>query len=159
MTGTTAHTPSGDGGTELPTPSPGSRWRWSGPRRALVSGGVLAAVLALGVATGTAAGAATTSGNSGTAAHGRPPARLARPTVAGRITARSGNGITVETNDKISITVAYSSTTTFETRPGPGGAAASSASALRVGDFIGVQGAANSDGTSPRPPSSSVGRK
>ena len=51
MTGMTAHTPSGDGGTELPRPRRGSRWRWSRPHRALVAGGALAAVLSLGVAT------------------------------------------------------------------------------------------------------------
>ncbi len=72
MTGTTAHTPSGDGGTELPRPRRGSRWRWSRPHRALVAGGALAAVLSLGVATGTGAGAATTTSGNGGGAHGRP---------------------------------------------------------------------------------------
>ena len=72
MTGTTAQKPSGDGGTELPRPRRGSRWRWSRPRQALVAGGALAAVLGLGVAAGAGA-ATTTSGNSGAAAHGRPP--------------------------------------------------------------------------------------
>ena len=52
MTGPTAHTPSGDGGTELPTPRRGSRWRWSRPHRSVVASGALAAVLSLGVATG-----------------------------------------------------------------------------------------------------------
>jgi Domain of unknown function (DUF5666) len=145
MTGTTAHTPSGDGGTELPRPRRGSRWRWSRPHHALVAGGALAAVLSLGVATG--AGAATTaSGNSGGVAHGRPPGGgMARPMVSGKITALSGEDITVETNAKTSVTVVYSSSTTFKANPGPSGGTTSSASALRVGDFIGVQGTENSD--------------
>ena len=144
MTGTTAQKPSADGGTELPRPRRGSRWRWSRPHRALVAGGALAAVLSLGVATG--AGAATTTpGNSGGAAHGRPPGGMARPTVSGKITALSGDDITVETNAKTTVTVVYSSSTTFKADPGPGGGTTSSASALKVGDFIGVQGTKNSD--------------
>jgi hypothetical protein len=150
MTGTTAQKPSADGGTELPRPRRGSRWRWSRPHQALVAGGALAAVLSLGVATGTGAGAATTtSGNSGGAAHGRPPGGgTARPAVSGKITALSGDDITVETSAKTSVTVVYSSSTTFKAGPGPGGAGTtSSASALKVGDFIGVQGTKNSDGS------------
>jgi hypothetical protein len=144
MTGTTAHTPSGNGGTELPRPRRGSRWRWSRPHRALVAGGALAAVLSLGVATGAGA-ATTTSGNSG-AAHGHPPGGgLARPAVSGKITALSDDDITVETNAKSPVTVVYSASTTFRTGPGPGGGTTSSASALKVGDFIGVQGTKNSD--------------
>ncbi len=52
MTGTTAPKPPGDGGSELPRPRRGSRWRWSGPHQALVAGGVLAAVVSFGVGTG-----------------------------------------------------------------------------------------------------------
>ena len=117
MTGTTAHRPSGDGGTELPRPRRGSRWRWSRPHRALVAGGALAAVLSLGVATG--AGAATTpSGNSG-GAHGRPPGGgMARPTVSGKVTALSGDDITVETNAKSPVTVVYSAEHHVQGRPG-----------------------------------------
>jgi hypothetical protein len=143
MTGTTAQTPSAHDGTELPNPRPGSRWRWSRPRRALVAGGTLAAVLGLGVATG--AGAATTSGNTG--AHTRLPGGQARPTVAGKVTTLSGDDITVETNAKASVSVVSSSGTTFETDPGPNGGTKTSASALRVGDFIAVQGTTSSDGT------------
>jgi hypothetical protein len=145
MTGTTAQKPSGHAGTELPRPRRGSRWRWSRPHRALVAGGALAAVLSLGVATG--AGAATpTSGNSGGVAHGRPQGGgMARPTVSGKITALSGDDITVETNAKTSVTVVYSSSTTFKANPGPSGGTTSSASALKVGDVIGVQGTRNSD--------------
>ena len=144
MTGTTAQKPSADGGTELPRPRRGSRWRWSRPHQVLVAGGALAAVLSLGVATG--AGAATTTpGNSGGAADGRPPGGTARPTVSGKITALSGDDITVETNAKTTVTVVYSSNTTFKADPGPGGGTTSSASALKVGDFIGVQGTKNGD--------------
>jgi hypothetical protein len=146
MTGTTAHTPSGDGGTELPRPRRSSRWRWSRPHRALVAGGALAAVLSLGVATGV--GATTTPpGNSG-GAHGRPPGGgVARPTVSGKVTALNGDDITVETDAKSPVTVVYSAGTTFKANAGPGGGTTSSASALKVGDFIGVQGTRNSDGS------------
>jgi len=147
MTGTdtTAQTPSADDGTELPRPRRGSHWRWSRPRRALVAGGTLAAVLGLGVATGAGAGAATTT--SGAGAHGRPPGGLARPTVSGKITALSGDDITLQSNAKTSVTVVTSASTKFETGPGPGGGTTSGVSGLKVGDFIGVQGTKNSDGT------------
>jgi len=146
MRGTPAHEPSGHGGTELPRPRRGSRWRWSRPRRALVAGGALAAVLSLGIATGAGA-AGTTSGNSG-AARGRPPGGgMARPTVSGKVTALSGDDITVETNAKSAVTVVYSSSTTFRADPGPSGGTTSSASALKVGDYIGVLGAKSSDGS------------
>ena len=149
MTGPTAQTPSGDDGTELPLPRPrrGSHWRWSRPRRALVAGGTLAAVLGLGLATGTATGAGAATTTSGAAARGRPPGGMARPTVAGRITALSGDDITLQSNASTSVTVVSTSSTKFETDPGPGGDTTSSASALKVGDFVGVQGAKNSDGT------------
>jgi hypothetical protein len=147
MTATTPKKPSRDGGTELPRPRRGSVWRWSGPHRALTAGGVLAAVLGLGVATGASAGAATgTSGPTG-AAQGRPSGGMARPTVAGKITALSGDDITVTTNAKTTVTVVYSSSTTFKANPGPSGGSSSSASALKVGAFIGVQGTKSSDGT------------
>ena len=132
MTGTTAQTPSGDDGTGLPRPHRGSRWRWSRPRQALAAGGVLAAVLGLGVATG--AGPAPPPRRRATRAPprtGAPPGGMARPTVSGKITALSGDDITVETNAKTSVTVVYSSSTTFKTKPGPSGGTASSASALR----------------------------
>ena len=147
MTGTTAQKPSGDGGTELPRPRRGSRWRWSRPHQALVAGGALAAVLSLGVATGAGA-APPTSGNSGGVARGRPPGGgMARPTVSGKITALSGDDITVETNATTTVTVVYSSSTRFTAKAGPSGGTTSSASALKVGDFIGVQGTKNSDGS------------
>jgi hypothetical protein len=147
MTGTAAQTPSADDGTELPTPRRGARWRWARPRRALVAGGTLAAVLGLGVATGAAAGAATTSPNAGAAAPGRLPGGLARPTVAGKITALSGDDITIETNATTPVTVVSTASTTFESNQEPSLGTTSSASALKVGDFIGVKGNKNSDGT------------
>jgi hypothetical protein len=144
MTSTTAQQSSHDGGTELPRPRRGARWRWSRPRHALVAGGALAAVLSLGVAAGSEAGAATAPGGTG----GRPPgAGMTRPTASGKITALHGDDITLQTDAKSSVTVVYSSSTTFETDPGPGGGTTSSASALKVGDFVGVQGTKESNGT------------
>jgi hypothetical protein len=147
MTGTTAQKSSEDDSIELPRPRLGSRWRWSRPRQALVAGGTLAAVLGLGVATGAGAGAATTSGNTGGSDPGRPPGGLARPTLTGQVTALSGEDITVETGSKASVTVVYSSSTSFEADPGPSGGTTSSPSRLKVGDFIGVQGTENGDST------------
>jgi hypothetical protein len=147
MTGTTAQKLSGDDGIELPRPRHGSHWRWSRPHQALVAGGALAAVLSLGFATGVGAAAAT-SGNSGAGSHGRPPGgRMARPTVSGKITALHGDTVTVETNAKAAVTVVYSASTTFRADPGPGGGTTSNASALKIGDFISVQGTKNGDGT------------
>lgn len=140
-----------DGTAGLPRPRPGSRWRWSRRRQALVAGGALAAVLGLGVAAGTAAatgtGTGATSGNSGSATRGRPPAGMARPTVTGKVTALSGNTVTVETRAQRSVTVVTSSSTTYTSNPGPNGGTTSSAAALKVGDLIGVQGTRNADGT------------
>jgi Domain of unknown function (DUF5666) len=145
MTGTTVQRPPADGGTELPRPHRGARWRWSRPRRALVTGGALAAVLSLSGGAGAGA-AATTPGHSG-GAHGRPAGGgMARPTVVGKITALTGSDMTVETTAKTAVTVAYSSSTTFRSDPGPRGTT-SSASALKTGAFVGVQGTRNSDGS------------
>ncbi len=147
MTGTTVQEPSGDAHIGLPRPRRDSRWRWSRPRQALAAGGALAAILGLGLSTGANAGAATAaSGNTGTL-QGRPPGEMTRPTVSGKISALQGDDITVETNAKTSLTVVFASNTTFKTNPGPGGGTTSSASALKVGEFIGVQGSKNSDGT------------
>jgi hypothetical protein len=116
----------------------------------MVAGGTLVAVLGLSVTTSAAAAANTnanaTSGNSGSA-RGRPPTGMVRPTVAGKVTALSGNTVTVETNAKQSVTVVTSSSTTYKTNPGPNGTTTSSASALKVGGFIGVQGTKQTDGT------------
>jgi Domain of unknown function (DUF5666) len=111
-----------------------------------MAGGTLAAALGLGVAAG--AGATTTSGNTGVGAHGRTPGGPGRPTVAGKVTALSGDDITVETSGQASVTVVYSTATTFETDPGRnGGGTTASVSVLKVGDFIGVQGTTNGDKT------------
>ena len=114
-----------------------------------MAGGALATVLSL--VTGAAAVDAATSPaspSSEAGPRGRPPAGAARPTVLGRITALSGDDITVQTRGKKTTTVVCSSATTFKTLSGPSGtSSSSSASALRVGDFIGAQGTKNSDGT------------
>jgi hypothetical protein len=72
---------------------------------------------------------------------------MARPTVSGKITALSGDAITVETNAKTSVSVVTSTSTTYKTGAGPNGGTTSSASALKVGEYIGVQGTKNSDGS------------
>jgi hypothetical protein len=144
MTSTTPQHSSGDAGTGLPRPRRGGPWRWSRPRHALVAGGALAAVLSLAVATGGGAGAATAApGNSG-AARGGP---MTRPTVAGKVTAVKGDDITLKTDATTTVTVVTSSSTTFKVDPGPGRGTTSSGSALKAGDFIGVQGTKNSDGS------------
>ena len=94
--------------------------------------------------------ATTSSGNTGAAAHGQPAGGMARPTVAGQ-DHRAERATTSRSRRtrKTSVTVVYSSSTTFKTNPGPNGGTTSSASALKVGDFVGVQGTKNSDGTVP----------
>jgi hypothetical protein len=72
---------------------------------------------------------------------------MGRPAVTGKITALNGSDITVETDGKTSVSVAYSSSTTFKANPGPSRGTTSSASALKIGDFVGVQGTKNSDGS------------
>jgi Domain of unknown function (DUF5666) len=135
-------------GRELPAPRRGARWRWSTPRKTLVTGGVLASVLSL--VTGTAAVGATrtpASSSNGAGPRRQPPAGAARPTVLGRISALSGADITVQTSGE-KTTIVSTPATSFKTMSGPSGASThSSASALRVGDFIGAQGTENSDGT------------
>jgi hypothetical protein len=132
----------------LPEPRRGARWRWSTPRKTLVAGGALVSVLSL--VTGAAAvGAATPPAKSSTGAgpRGQPPAGVARPTVLGRISALSGDDITVQARGK-KTTVVYSSATTFKTVSGPSaGSSSSNASALKIGDFIGAQGTKDTDGT------------
>jgi hypothetical protein len=131
--------------TGLPTPRRGARWRWSGRRKSLVAGGAMVTVLGLGAS---AAGAATATSGPPAGAHGQPPAGAARPTVSGKVTAVNGNDVTVQTREDTTTTVVVSSTTTHRTATRPGGASSTaSASALKVGDFIGVQGTRESDGT------------
>jgi hypothetical protein len=93
------------------------------------------------------AGAATAPGRPPAGAHGRPPAGP-RPTVAGKITALSGDDVTVQTLGRTTTTVVYSSGTTFKSVSGSKGAtSASGASALKVGAFVAVHGIKNGDGT------------
>lgn len=125
----------------LPRPALGSRWRWATSRRALVGGGVLAATLGLG---GAAAGAATanSAAPSSPAHHGKPPAGRQRPTTIGKVTAVSGDTITIQTRGGTSRTVTFVSTTTFRTTTGT-----LTSSAVKVGDFIAVKGTAGNDGS------------
>jgi len=137
--------PESGGTSELPTPRRGACWRWSSRRKALVAGGAMATVLGLGAS---AAGAATSSSGPPAGAHGQPPAGAARPTVGGKVTAVSGNDVTVQTRQDTTTTVVVSSATSYKTATRPGGASSTaSASALKVGDFIGVQGTRESGGT------------
>ena len=71
----------------------------------------------------------------------------ARPTVAGRITALSGHAITVRTRNDTATTVDYSASTTFTLLSAQGTSSTTSASALKVGAFIGVRGTTQSNGT------------
>jgi hypothetical protein len=139
--------------SNLPRPRNTSRWRWATSRRAIVGGGVLAVVLGLG---GAGAGASTaTSTPTSATGHAGPPSGPARPTTAGKITALSGDTITIHTRHGTSQSVTYSSTTTFDA-----GSGNSSSAGLAIGDFVAVQGATNSDGSvtatnimiSPQPP-------
>ena len=146
MKTTRRHEPVPTAASELPEPHRDARWRWSKPRTALVAGGALATVLSLGAGT-VAAGAATAGSSPPAGPRGQPPAG-ARPTVMGKVTALSGNHITVQTRGKKTTTVVYSSATTFKTVSGPGGTSSrSSASAVEVGSFIGALGTRSSDGS------------
>ena len=103
----------------------------------------MATVLGFGAS---AAGATSASGPP-SGAHGQPPGGT-RPTVAGKVTAVSGDDVTVQTRGSATTTVVVSSATTYATATRPGAASsAATASALKVGDFIGVEGTARSDGT------------
>jgi hypothetical protein len=133
----------------LPHPRGRARWRWSTPRRAAVAGGTMAAVLGLGagVAGATSGSTAPTSGGtSSPAPNGKPP-QGTRPTIGGKITALSGTSITVRTRDAGATTIDFSASTKFATFSAKGSTTSSSASALKVGDFVGVIGTKESNGT------------
>jgi len=138
--------------THLPQPRGNARWRWSTPRRALVAGGTLAAVLGLGAG---GSGAATSGSTSGSGhppsdAHASTGAARSQPTVGGKVTVLSSDDIMLQTRGNKSVTVVYSSSTTFRTMAGTRGSgttSSSSAAALKVGDFVGVDGTKNADGT------------
>jgi hypothetical protein len=114
----------------LPQPRGRARWRWSTPGRTALAGGRTAAVLGLG--TGERRGAT-------------------RPTVAGRITAPSGNAITLrwrgDTVTTGDYTVDSTAGTTFTVLSARGTTSGTSAPILDVGAFIGVRGITKSDGT------------
>ena len=136
----------------LPQPRGNARWRWSTPRRTLVAGGTLAAVIGLGAG---GAGAATSGSTSGSGhppsgSHAPPGGALPRPTVGGKVTALHSDDVTVQTQGDTSVTVVYSPSTTFKTMSGARGSGTSSnssAASLKVGDFVGVDGTKNADGT------------
>ena len=133
----------------LPQPRGRARWRWSTPGRAAVAGGTMAAVLGLGAGVAGATGpsnASASSGGSGSPMRGKPP-QGARPTLGGKITALSGTSITVRTRDSSATTVDYSDNTKFTTFSAKGSTTATSASALKVGEFVGVIGTKESNGT------------
>jgi hypothetical protein len=141
MQNTSRHTHSShDEAPSLPAPHQGAHWRWATGRRALVGGGVLAAVIGLGPL---AAGAATTHrGAPPTGAHPAPAAARAAPTAMGRISALSGHDITVSGHGSSKETVVYSASTTFRTSN-----AATTSAALKVGRSIAVMGTKEADGT------------
>jgi hypothetical protein len=126
---------------KLPHPAKGSRWRWATSRKSVIGGSIVVMALGLGSA---GAGAATQSSGTTTSsgARGQPPTGMGRPTALGQVTALSGDTITIQTRDTTSETVTYSSSTKFRTMSG-----SSKAAALKVGDFIGVQGTKNTDGS------------
>jgi hypothetical protein len=67
---------------------------------------------------------------------------MAKPTAMGKITALSGDDITIEGRDATAETVTYSATTTFRGKSGT-----TTAAALKVGESIAVTGTKASDGT------------
>jgi hypothetical protein len=127
--------------TELPHPAIGSRWRWATSRKGVIGGSVVVMALGLG---SVGAGAATSSSGmpSHAGAQGQPPPGMGPPTASGQVTALSGDTITIRTRDTTSETVTFTSSTTFRTR-----SLTSTAAALKVGDFVGVLGTKNSDGS------------
>ena len=138
--------------THLPQPRGNARWRWSTPRRALVAGGTLAAVLGLGAGGAGAATSGTTSGSGHppSGAHASTGGAGPQPTVGGKVTGLSGDDITLQTQGDKSVTVVYSSSTTFKSMAGTRGSgttSSSSAAALKVGEFVGVDGTKNANGT------------
>ena len=104
----------------------------------------MATLLGLGAS---GAGAATATSGPSTGAHGRPPVGAGRPALMGKITAVSGSDVSVRTRSGTTTTVVVSSSTSYETMAGPGATAKASAAALKVGEFIGVQGTKNGDGS------------
>jgi hypothetical protein len=138
-----SHSPASASTPALPRPSRHAAWRWATPRRALLGGGALAAVLSLSAVT---AGATTPSGGTpptGGGQHGGPAGGM-RPTASGKVTSVSGDVITlsVRTKSTPTVTVDTTASTTYRTMTG-----STTASAVKVGDFVSVQGTKASDGT------------
>ena len=124
----------------------------------------LAAVIGLGAggAGASTSGAASGSGHPPSASHASPNGAVPRPTVGGKVTALNGDDMTVQTQGDKSVTVVYSSSTTFRTMSGARASgttsSSSSAAALKVGDFVGVDGTKNTNGTVDRVPRSRSAR-
>ena len=125
---------------KLPRPAQGSRWRWASSR-GVIGGSVVAMAIGLG-SPGAAAATQSSGMPTSPGAHGHPPSGMGQPMAGGRVTALSGDTITIQTRGGTSVTVTATSSTTFRTMSGP-----SDAAALKVGDFIRVQGTKESDGT------------
>jgi hypothetical protein len=113
----------------------------------------MAAVLGLGAGVAGATSASSSSSSSSSSEAPSTPASPeqtrggTRPTVAGRITALSGSAITLRTRDNAVTRVDYSASTTFTSLTAKGTSSSASASALKVGVFIGVRGTTHSNGT------------
>jgi hypothetical protein len=123
--------------TELPNPSRSSRWRWTTTRSAALCGGALLGALTFG---GVAGAATTHTGKPPNSAHGHRGPGM-QPTASGKITALSGHDITISGRNSSTETVIYSSTTKFETMSGT-----TTASALKLDEFINVQGTKATNG-------------
>jgi hypothetical protein len=91
-----------------------------------------------------AAGAATSStGTKAPAgAAGAPPTGMPKPAAMGKITALTGDDITLKGRGTTTQTVVYSASTTFRDKSGT-----TSSAALKVGQSIAVIGTTASDGT------------
>jgi uncharacterized protein DUF5666 len=141
MTSTTTeqHRDADGSGPVLPTPRCGARWRWSAPRAALVAGGALTAVLGLGTA-------ATATTRPAGPPGGRPAG--SRPTIGGKVTAIESGSIVVLGRSGTTTVLDTASTTYTTLGRGPGRTtSASRATAVKVGDFVGVRGTRNADGS------------
>jgi uncharacterized protein DUF5666 len=125
-----------------PTPAVDARWRWATARRAVVGGGVLAAVLSLGA--GVAGGSPPKGSHppSSSSPRGMPPRNGAQPTADGKITSLSGTQMTLASRAKNAQVVTYSAATKFKTMTGT-----TTASSLKVGQFIAAQGTRQANGT------------
>src|SRR5262249_18296599 len=101
----------------LPAPRPGARWRWSTSQMARV------------------------------ASEPHPTAADARPMFGGRVTGVRNGTIVVRDRGGTTTTVVETASTSYTTLGRSRPATSSSASAVHVGDHVGVRGTTNADGT------------